>query len=91
MEDMELVDLPTVDRKFTWMNRNGKSMSRLDRFLILESFIDEWKVDAQSIGSRDISDHALIWINKNRKNWGPKPFKFNNCWFNHKDFYAFAE
>ncbi|XP_058784169.1 uncharacterized protein LOC131658938 [Vicia villosa] len=88
---MELVDLPTIGGKFTWIKSNGKTMSRLDRFLLSESFIEEWKVDGQHIGERDVSDHASIWLKDNRKDWGPKPFKFNNMWFKHEDFDLFVE
>ncbi|XP_058757405.1 uncharacterized protein LOC131630662 [Vicia villosa] len=76
--EMKLVDIPTIGGKFTWFNSNGKSMSRIDRFLLSESFIEDWNIEGQYIGARDISDHAPIWIKNNRKDWGPKPFKFNN-------------
>ncbi|XP_058775262.1 uncharacterized protein LOC131649520 [Vicia villosa] len=88
---MELVDLPTIGGKFTWFKSNGKAMSRLDRFLLSESLVDDWKVDGQFIGERDVSDHAPIWLKNNRKDWGPKPFKFNNLWFKHEEFYNFVE
>lgn len=26
-----------------------------------------------------------------KEDWGPKPFKFNNEWFKHKDFLFFIE
>ncbi|XP_058763157.1 uncharacterized protein LOC131636567 [Vicia villosa] len=41
IEEMELVDLPTIGGKFTWIKSNGKTMSRLDRFLLSESFIED--------------------------------------------------
>ncbi|XP_058761431.1 uncharacterized protein LOC131634822 [Vicia villosa] len=88
---MELVDLPTIGGKFTWFKSNGKAMSRLDRFLLSECFIEDKKVDGQYIGERDVSDHAPIWLKNNRKDWGPKPFKFNNLWLNHEGFDNFVE
>lgn len=91
MVNMDLIDLPTVGGKFTWFNRNEKVMSRLDRFLLSENYIEKWNVAAQFIGARDISDHAPIWINENLKNWGPKPFKFNNNWLKHDEFQSFVE
>lgn len=66
-------------------------MSRLDRFLLSESLIARWKISAQWIGDRDISDHCLVWLIEDEKNWGPKPFKFNNCWLDHEDFKSFVE
>ncbi|XP_058725895.1 uncharacterized protein LOC131597199 [Vicia villosa] len=67
IEEMELVDLPTIGGKFTWIKSNGKAMSRLDRFLLSESFVEDCKVDGQHIGERDVSDHAPIWLKDNRK------------------------
>ncbi|XP_058761311.1 uncharacterized protein LOC131634691 [Vicia villosa] len=43
----------------------------------------------QRIENRDISDHAPIWLFVGLVNWGPKPFRFNNEWFKHKDFKYF--
>ncbi|XP_058768748.1 uncharacterized protein LOC131642530 [Vicia villosa] len=88
---MELVDPPTIGGKFTWSNKCGSAMSRLDRFLLSSSFIDDWKIEGQTIGDRYVSDHAPIWIRDNKRNWGPKPFRFNNLWFSHKDFFSFME
>ncbi|XP_058732888.1 uncharacterized protein LOC131604468 [Vicia villosa] len=91
IEEMDLVDPPTLGGKFTWFNNNGKAMSRIDRFLLLNCFMEAWNVQGQYIGGRDVSDHAPIWINENRKDWGPKAFKFNNSWLKHKDFHKFVE
>lgn len=66
-------------------------MSHLDRFLIFESVISSWQVSAQWVGDRDISDHCPIWLVCSNSDWGPKPFRFNNCWLEHKDFKAFVE
>ncbi|XP_058768559.1 uncharacterized protein LOC131642300 [Vicia villosa] len=49
------------------------------------------RVKGQTIGGRDVSDHTPIWIRDNKRNWGPKPFRFNNLWFSHKDFFSFVE
>ncbi|XP_058784527.1 uncharacterized protein LOC131659337 [Vicia villosa] len=43
IKEMELVDPPTIGGKFTWCNKCGSAMSRLDRFLLSSSFIDDWK------------------------------------------------
>ncbi|XP_058768181.1 uncharacterized protein LOC131641903 [Vicia villosa] len=56
-------------------------------------FIEEMElVDLPTIGGeRDVSDHAPIWLKNNRKDWGRKPFKFNNLWLNHEEFDNFVE
>jgi hypothetical protein len=66
-------------------------MSRLDRFLLSDSLIDNWKVSGQWVGDRDISDHCPVSFLCSLKNWGPKPFRVNNCWFEHPDFFSFVE
>ncbi|XP_058756586.1 uncharacterized protein LOC131629805 [Vicia villosa] len=91
IEEMELVDLPTIGGKFTWFKSNEKVMSRIDRFLLSECYIEDNKVDGQYIGERDVSDHAPIWLKNNRKDWGPKPFKFNNLWLKHEEFDNFVK
>ncbi|MCH79404.1 LINE-1 reverse transcriptase like [Trifolium medium] len=65
IEDMELVDLPLLGRKFTWFHPNGRSMSRIDR---------------------DISDHCPLILKRHGYDWGPKPFRFNNHWIEHKNY-----
>ncbi|XP_058742235.1 uncharacterized protein LOC131614691 [Vicia villosa] len=47
LEDLDLVDPPVVGGKFSWQNSNGKAMSRIDRFLLSESLMEDWKVGAQ--------------------------------------------
>lgn len=41
IEDMNLVDLPTLGNKFTYFNVDEDSMNCLDRFLISEGLIDK--------------------------------------------------
>lgn len=89
METMELVDIPYVGGKFTWFKDNGKAMSRLNRFLLSRKLLDVRGVVDQRIKKRDISDHALIRLNVGMIDWGQKPFKLNNVWFNHNSFKLF--
>lgn len=37
-----LLDLPLIGRKFTWYKADGLAMSRLDRFLISEEWLNTW-------------------------------------------------
>lgn len=85
-DDMELVDVPVLGKKFTYFGPDGKSMSRVGRFLLSEGFVSRWNISAEWVGDRDISDHCPIWLVSSNLNWGPKPFRFNNCWLEHKDF-----
>ncbi|CAI8603270.1 unnamed protein product [Vicia faba] len=90
IEKSRLVDIPCRGKKFSWYSGDGKSMSRIDRFLMSDSIVNNRGVVGQLIGNRDISDHCPIWIVKDNVNWGPKPFKFNE-WFSFESFVPFVE
>jgi hypothetical protein len=49
MEDMEVIDVPVLAKKFSWFSADGKSMSRIDRFLLLEGFINSQGISGQWI------------------------------------------
>lgn len=83
IEDMELIDPPLLGRKFVWYKIDGSAMSRLDRFLLSDEWIQQWEVEAQWVINRDVSDHCLITLKNGFQEWGPKPFLFSNCWLAH--------
>lgn len=89
--DMELIDLQLLGRRFTWQKADGSAMSRLDRFLLSEAWIEAWEVEAQWALNRDVSDHCPILLKQGAQDWGPKPFRFNNCWLGHPDFRKVVE
>lgn len=86
INSMELTDVPVLDKKFSWFKPDSSAMSRIDRFLLSDNLIAEWHVAAQWIGDRDVSDHCPVWLKIDDINWGPKPFRFFNCWLDHKEF-----
>ncbi|PNX83060.1 cysteine-rich receptor-like protein kinase [Trifolium pratense] len=87
---MKVIDIPVAGKKFSWFSADGKAMSRLDRFLLSDGFIERGGVSGQWIGDRNISDHCPIWLVFSNTDWGPKPFKFNNCWIDHPNFKPFV-
>ncbi|XP_058776246.1 uncharacterized protein LOC131650555 [Vicia villosa] len=91
LDKLELVDVQALGNMFTWIKPNGKAGSRLDRILLSEELIHKWGVVAQVVGNRDISDHKLVWLKASRLDWGPKAFKVNRSWFEHKDFISFVK
>lgn len=91
IDDLTLIDLPVLGNRFTWFKHDGNAMSRLDRFLLSEGWTNEWGVGAQWFGKRDVSDHCPISLKDDRANWGPKPFRFNNCWLQHAGFKQFVQ
>lgn len=90
ISEMDLVDIPVLGKRYTWFSGDGIAKSRLDRFLLTEDVITKWNVAAQWVGDRDISDHCPIWLDCAVYDWGPKPFRFNNCWIQHNEFKAFV-
>ena len=79
IEDMELLEVPTVGRQYTWFRPNGESKSRLDRALISPEWRDTWAESVQFTLSRNFSDHCPILLKANNVDWGPKPFRILNC------------
>jgi hypothetical protein len=86
LEELELIDLPLVGRRFTWFHPNGIAMSRLDRILISSSYGDLWGDFLARVLDRDVADHCSLVLRYCADDWGPKPFRFNNFWLQHKDF-----
>ncbi|GKU93948.1 hypothetical protein SLEP1_g7497 [Rubroshorea leprosula] len=76
-----LIDLPLLGRKYTWYNSNGQYMSRIDRFLLSEDWVSKWGDVKQWGLRRSVSDHCPILLKNEKIDWGPKPFKFFDAWF----------
>jgi hypothetical protein len=81
-----MVDLPLIGRRYTWFHPNGVSMSRLDIVLFSEEWLSCWVNPSVWVLSRDVSDHRPLVVRYNSSDWGPKPFRFNNFWLQHKSF-----
>ncbi|GKU89787.1 hypothetical protein SLEP1_g3881 [Rubroshorea leprosula] len=78
-----LVDLPLVDRKYTWHSANGQHRSRIDRFLVSEECLQKWNDLKQWGLGRSVSDHCPLLLKNEKVDWGPKPFKFFDSWLEH--------
>lgn len=63
-------------------------MSRLDRFLLTERWVQHWPHVSQWAGDRGLSDHCLIILKENVLNWGPKPFRVFDGW---RDFSGYGD
>ncbi|GKV07574.1 hypothetical protein SLEP1_g19328 [Rubroshorea leprosula] len=75
-----LVDLPLIDRKYTWYNSNGQHMSRIDKFVLSEDWVMNWSDVKQWGLSRIMLDHYVILLKNEMVDWGPKHFKFFDAW-----------
>ncbi|GAU47706.1 hypothetical protein TSUD_177110 [Trifolium subterraneum] len=76
-----------MGRKFTWVQPNGRCMSRLDRVLISQDWDEIWGVASLWRLKRDVSDHCPLIVRYDGYDWEPKPFRFNNHWLKNKEFF----
>lgn len=83
ISNLELVDIPILDRKYTW--GNSQSWSRIDHFLVNPEWLEWHKYKVWEL-PRLFSDHSPILLTEDVRNWGPKPFKFINAWVLHPKF-----
>ena len=87
---LRVIDIPTINGKFTWNNRRGGSKqiaSRLDRFLILEHIIGlDFFYEAFILPSSG-SNHWPIKLEIALNNQNKKiPFRFESFWLRAPDF-----
>ncbi|GJR30147.1 RNA-directed DNA polymerase, eukaryota, reverse transcriptase zinc-binding domain protein [Tanacetum coccineum] len=75
-----LIDLPIGGRCFTWMNKAGTKLSKLDRFVISEDVIDSLPDIRITALDRIWSDHNPILLNVDKIDFGLSPFKLYNSW-----------
>ncbi|GJV14199.1 RNA-directed DNA polymerase, eukaryota, reverse transcriptase zinc-binding domain protein [Tanacetum coccineum] len=91
IQDIGLIDLPMGGRNFTWMNKVGSKMSKLDRFLISNDVIHD-NPNLQVVAlDRVWSDHNPILLHSKNHDFGPTPFKVFHSWFNRPEFKAFVK
>lgn len=76
-----LLDIPPTNGKFSWYRGNSKS--RLDRAFINPEWLTPYPNLKASLLNRTLSDHCPLFLSSSEKNWGPKPFRFLNCWLSH--------
>jgi hypothetical protein len=86
VREIEMKVMPLLGRQFTWFHPNGTTMSRLDRDLLSDDWLDIWGCLVVWVANRDVLDHCPIILKYRNDDWGPKPFRFNNFWLKNKQF-----
>ncbi|PWA52820.1 RNA-directed DNA polymerase, eukaryota [Artemisia annua] len=76
-----LLDLPLGGRLFTWTNKVGTKLSKLDRFLISEDVVDVMADIRVTVLDKLWSDHNPILLHCLKTDFGPSPFKLFHSWF----------
>src|ERR1044072_125652 len=66
-------------------------MSRLDKFLVSDDWLASWPSCVQHVLDRDFSDHCPLLLRTPIVDWGPKPFRVLNCWFQDRRFDKFVQ
>ncbi|GMJ01096.1 hypothetical protein HRI_003778800 [Hibiscus trionum] len=74
-----LIDLPLVGKRFTWFGY-GNRCSRIYRYLISSCWLDAFISIQQAALKRGVSDHTTLLLKCDDNDWGPRPFRFFNCW-----------
>nr|GEW45480.1 putative RNA-directed DNA polymerase, eukaryota, reverse transcriptase zinc-binding domain protein [Tanacetum cinerariifolium] len=83
--DSGLLEMMMGGKSFTWMNKLGTKMSKLDRFLLSEEVLDDNYNLKAIVLDRLWSDHIPILLHTLKTNYGLIPFKFFHSWFHMKD------
>ena len=87
VNELGLKDLPLQGGLFTWSEgRNGRSMSRLDRFLVSSDWESQFCNVAQRSLPRPISDHFTLPLDSDGVRSGPTPFRFELMWLKFRGF-----
>ncbi|XP_071695540.1 uncharacterized protein [Rutidosis leptorrhynchoides] len=80
IRDNSLVDIPMGGRIFTRFSDDGTKFSKLDRFLVSESFHQLWNNLSSVALDRTKSDHCPIMLCNDVKDFGTKPIKVFDIW-----------
>ncbi|KAL8473783.1 hypothetical protein ACS0TY_030582 [Phlomoides rotata] len=86
-----LIELPLVGRSYTWYRADGSYKSKLDRMLVNDYWLEKWPDLVLNGLGKSIFDHCPNLLEPSKKDWGPKPFKFFNCWITNPEFNRFIK
>lgn len=80
-----LVELPTVEKEYTWTN--GHVYSRIDKALVNDEWVITMLPKQVRIIESMLSDHSplSIVLSEHQDNY-KRPFKFYNCLAQHQEF-----
>ena len=82
IQNLQLIEISAIDGKFTWFR--GSSKSKLDRLFVQADWITTYPSMQVSLLKRSISDHCPLLVTTQGIDWGPKPFRFQDCWLTHE-------
>lgn len=62
-------------------------MSKLDKILFCDQFMESFPGTSVTVLPRDLSDHSPIMMKTDCEDFGPRPFRFFNSWMYRKGFH----
>ncbi|XP_022031307.1 uncharacterized protein LOC110932266 [Helianthus annuus] len=75
-----LVEYQMGGYKFTHMSDDGSNLSKIDRILVCESFMNCWPTARFEALTKHVSDHSPLALSCANKDFGPISFRFYNSW-----------
>ncbi|XP_071687551.1 uncharacterized protein [Rutidosis leptorrhynchoides] len=81
IDKANLIEIPLGGMKFTRISDDGLKYSKLDRFLVSETCYSSWEGITACTLDRDYSDHCPIVLKDSENDFGPKPTRIFNNWF----------
>ncbi|KAD7477719.1 hypothetical protein E3N88_00855 [Mikania micrantha] len=75
-----LLEYSLGGKKFTHMTGSGDKLSRIDRVLVCDGFMNKWPMGSVKALNREYSDHSPLLLSIKELNFGPTPFRFYNSW-----------
>ncbi|KAI3821231.1 hypothetical protein L1987_08792 [Smallanthus sonchifolius] len=83
ISDANLLEYSMGGAKYTWMRKDGSVSSKLDRFLVCDSFVCLWPLASVTALDSKWSDHKPIILSCFNLDYGPTPFRLFNSWLGH--------
>ncbi|GKB63246.1 RNA-directed DNA polymerase, eukaryota [Tanacetum coccineum] len=77
----DLLDFQMGGRQFTRFSRGGDKLSKLDRFFVSDNFSHHWPDTTVTAMCRFISDHSHVIIKECHRDFGPRPFRVFDFWY----------
>lgn len=75
-----LTELKLGGRKFTWIGMRGSKLSKLDRFLVSPSLVNDWPAISVIALERTFADHCPLLLKSEVHDYGPSLFRFFDHW-----------
>nr|GEV72794.1 putative RNA-directed DNA polymerase, eukaryota, reverse transcriptase zinc-binding domain protein [Tanacetum cinerariifolium] len=86
-----LEEVPLGGSSFTWCHKSATKMSKLDKLLISENFLNTCPNITAITLERYLSDHRPILLRESHFDYGPTSFRFFHHWIEMEGFSKFME